>query len=178
MEFYNNFYKDRMFKPKIRVIFDNDEEGRKEYARVDGKIHSLINIKVSIEFIPNCFGEIPDIGEVKASKVKSNFEIEDFVYPEIIHFLSTELMKKINLKTFKFNKLEQKIQAPSFKEKGILYNVDLMKNDANLQEGTRIDFTGEQAKNGIAGLFKIKGTKKMSEMILIADTKYPEVKSI
>lgn len=105
LEFYNNFYKNREFKPKIRVIFDNDDEGRKEYNRIQGKIHSLKNIKVSIEFIPNCSGELPVIEEVKASKVKSNYEIEDFVYPEIIHLLSTELMKKINLSTFKLNKL-------------------------------------------------------------------------
>lgn len=176
LEFYNNFYKDRDFKPKIRVIFDNDEEGRKEYSRVLGKIHSLKNIKVTIEFIPNCFGELPIIEEVKASKVKSNYEIEDFIYPEIIHFLSTELMKKINLSTFKFNKLEQKVKAAAFKEKGILYNVDLLKNEHNLEEGIRIDFSAEQAKNGMVGLFKIKGTKKMSELIIDSDIKYPEVK--
>jgi predicted ATP-dependent endonuclease of OLD family len=176
LEFYNNFYKEREFKPKVRVIFDNDEEGRKEYNRVQGKLQSLKNIKVKAEFIPNCFGELPLIEDVKASKVKSNYEIEDFVYPELIHYLSTELMKKIKLSTFKFNKLEQKVKAAAFKEKGVLYNVDLLKNENNLEEGVRIDFSGEQAKNGMVGLFKIKGTKKMSELITEADKKYPEVK--
>lgn len=176
LEFYNNFYKDRDFKPKLRVIFDNDEEGRKEYNRIQGKIHSIKNIKVSIEFIPNCFGEVPLIEDVKSSKVKSNYEIEDFIYPELIYFLSIELMKKIKLSTFRFNKLEQKVKAAAFKEKGILYNVDLLKNEYNLEEGVKIDFSGEQAKNGMVGLFNIKGTKKMSELIIEADKKYPEVK--
>lgn len=176
LEFYNNFYKDRDFKPKLRVIFDNDEEGRKEYNRVRGKIHSIKNISVTIEFIPNCFGELPQIEDVKASKVKSNYEIEDFIYPELIYFLSIELMKKIKLSTFKFIKLEQKVKAAAFKEKGILYNVDLLKNEHNLEEGVQIDFSGEQAKNGMVGLFNIKGTKKISELIIEADIKYPEVK--
>lgn len=176
LEFYNNFYKDRDFKPKLRVIFDNDEEGRKEYNRIQGKIHSLKNIKVTIEFIPNCFGEVPLIEDVKSSKVKSNYEIEDFIYPELIYFLSIELMKKIKLSTFRFNKLEQKVKAAAFKEKGILYNVDLLKNEHNLEEGVKIDFSGEQAKNGMVGLFNTKGTKKMSELIIEADKKYPEVK--
>ncbi|WP_445749245.1 ATP-dependent nuclease [Polaribacter sp.] len=176
LEFYNNFYKERDFKPKLRVIFDNDEEGRKEYNRIQGKIHSIKNIKVTIEFIPNCFGEVPLIEDVKSSKVKSNYEIEDFIYPELIYFLSIELMKKIKLSTFRFNKLEQKIKAAAFKEKGILYNVDLLKNEHNLEEGVKIDFSGEQAKNGMVSLFNIKGTKKMSELIIEADKKYPEVK--
>ena len=133
LEFYNNFYKDRDFKPKLRVIFDNDEEGRKEYNRVQGKIHSIKNISVTIEFIPNCFGELPVMEDVKASKVKSNYEIEDFIYPELISFLSIELMKKIKLSTFKFSKREQKVKAAVFKEKGIVYNVDLLKNEYNLE---------------------------------------------
>ena len=176
LEFYNNFYKDREFKPKIRVIFDNDDEGRKEFNRVRSKINTLKNIKVTVEFIPNSFGQLPDLDEVKASKIKSNYEIEDFVYPEILHFLSTELIKKIKLTTFKFNKLEAKVKAAAFKEKGILYNIDLLKNENNPEEGIKIDFTGEQAKNGMVGLFQIKGSKKMSEMIINADIKYPEVK--
>jgi hypothetical protein len=85
-------------------------------------------------------------------------------------------MKKISLSTFKFSKLEQKVKAAAFKQKGILYNVDLLKNEQNLEEGIRIDFSGEYAKNGMVGLFNIKGTKKMSELIIKADIKYPEVK--
>ena len=110
---------------------------------------------------------MPVIEDVKASKVKSNYEIEDFIYPELIYFLSIELMKKIKLSTFKFSKLEQKVKAAVFKEKGILYNVDLLKNEYNIEEGVRIDFSGEQAKNGMVGLFNIKGTKKMLSLIHI-----------
>jgi predicted ATP-dependent endonuclease of OLD family len=176
LEFYNNFYKEREFKPKLRVIFDNDEEGRKEFNRIQGKLHSFKNLKVSVEFIPTCFGELPLIEDVKANKVKSNYEIEDFIYPELIHYLSTELIKKIKLKVFKFYKLEQKVKATTFKEKGILYNVDLLKNENNPEEGVRIDFSSEHAKNGMVGLFNIKGTKKMSELIIEANIKYPEVR--
>lgn len=176
LEFYNNFYKEREFKPKVRVIFDNDEEGRKEYNRVQGKLHVIKNIKVTVEFMPTYCGELPLIEDVKTNKVKSNYEIEDFVYPELIYYLSTELMKKIKLNTFRFNKLEQKVKAAVFKEKGILYNIDLLKNENNLDEGVRIDFSGEQAKIGMVGLFKVKGTKKMIELIIESDKKYPEVK--
>lgn len=176
LEFYNNFYIDREFKPKIRVVFDNDEEGRKEYNRIKSKIKSFKNISVSIEFIPNCFGELPNLDDVSQNKVKSNYEVEDFVYPDILHYLSTELSKKIKLKTFKFIKLESKIKAITFKDKGILYNIELLKNENNLEDGLKIDFSGEQAKNGMVGLFNIKGNKKLSETLMSADAKYPEVK--
>lgn len=176
LEFYNNFYHDRDFKPKIRVVFDNDDEGRKEFNRINGKINSFKNLKINAEFIPTCFGQVPKLEDVKTSKVKSNYEIEDFIYPELLYYLSVELMKKIKLKTFKFSKLEQKFKAAAFKEKGILYNIDLLKNEYNLDDGVRIDFSGEQAKNGMVGLFNIKGSKKISELIIQADLKYPEVK--
>lgn len=176
LEFYNNFYTGREIKPKIRVIFDNDEEGRKEFNRIRNKIRTFKNITVTLEFIPNCFGETPNLEEVAQSKIKSNYEVEDFIYPEILHYLSTELSKKVNLKTFKFKNLENKIKAPTFKDKGILYNIELLKNENNLNEGLKVDFSGEQAKNGMVNLFNIRGNKKLSEMIIKADYDYPEVK--
>ena len=176
LEFYNNFYREREFKPKIRVIFDNDDEGRKEFCRVYSKTQFFKFIKVTAELIPNCYGEVPKIQAVKDQQIKSNYEIEDFVYPEILYFLSTELIKKAKLKAFKFSKLETKLKAPAFKEKGILYNIELLKNDSNLEEGTKIDFNSEHTKSGMSGLFRIKGTKNMSELITTADLKYPEVK--
>ena len=53
-------------KPQIPKIL--------EYNRIQGKIHSLKNISVTIEFIPNCFGELPIIEEVKAKPVEETEE--------------------------------------------------------------------------------------------------------
>jgi predicted ATP-dependent endonuclease of OLD family len=178
IDFYNSFYSGREIKPSILIIFDNDDAGREEYRKIHKKqlTNQYQNLHLKIEFIPNCYGEIQNIEDVRNNKVRCNYEIEDFIYPELLLNNCNILLKKINFKTLRFQDLERKIKAKAFKEKGVLYNLDLIKNDKNPEEGNKIDFSSEQAKKGLSGLYNLKGDKKISESINELDLKYPEVK--
>lgn len=178
LEFYDSFYNGRDFKPSILIILDNDKAGRDEYKKIVKKITQshFLNLNLKVEFIPNCYGEIPNVNDVQNDRVNSNYEIEDFIYPEILLKCCNSLLRKMSFSTVNIKDLTKKITANAFKEKGILYNIDLLKNDKNPENGNRIDFSSEQAKNGMANLFNIKGDKKISELMVELNTKYPEVR--
>lgn len=178
LDFYNSFYNGRDFKPSILIILDNDKAGRDEFKKIVKKINqqNFNNLKLKVEFIPNCYGEVPNIADVQNDRINSNYEIEDFIYPEILLKCSNSLLKRMSFSTINIKDLTRKITARAFKEKGILYNIDLLKNDKNPENGNRIDFSSEQAKNGMANLFNIKGDKKISELMFDLNIKYPEVK--
>lgn len=178
LEFYNSFYNGRDFKPSILIILDNDKAGRDEYKKIVKKIaqNNFTNLKLKVEFIPNCYGEIPDLNDVMNDRVNTNYEIEDFIYPEMLLKCSNGILKRMSFATVSLKDLTKKITAKAFKERGILYNIDLLKNDKNPEDGNRIDFSSEQAKNGISNLFNIKGDKKNSELMIELNAKYPKVK--
>lgn len=178
LEFYDSFYNGREMQPTVFLIFDNDVAGRDEYRKLQKRVdnRNFKNIQVKLDFIPNKEGEKPAIPDVIQSKVKSNFEIEDFVYPEILLDNANEILKKRGLNVVRLVSLQSKISANAFKEKGLLYNLDLIKNENNPHDGNIIDFTGEQAKQGISGLFNLRGNKKLAEKISELDKKYPAVK--
>lgn len=81
------------------------------------------------------------------------------------------------MKKVKWRDVKQKIDANAFKEKGILYNFDLVKNEVNPEDGHIIDFTNEAVKKGVAELFRLKGNKVRSRKIEKYAERYPEVKN-
>lgn len=178
LEFYDSFYVGRDIRPTILVIFDNDDAGREEYRKIYKRVSAdhFKHIKVKLDFIPTREGEKPVLNDVLENKLKSNYEIEDFIYPEILLDNANEILKKRNLSTVRLSALQSKISANAFKEKGVLYNLDLIKNETNPENGNIIDFTGEQAKQGISGLFNLRGNKKLAEKIAELDRRYPKVK--
>lgn len=178
IEFYNSFYEGREFTPTVLIITDNDEAGRDEYRKIQKKVvaNTYQNLKVKIEFIPTCLGDVPNPSQILANQVKSNYEIEDFVYPELLIDNSNQILKRRNYSKITFSQVEKKIKAPAFKDKGILYNIDHVKNEKNPSNGHQIDFSSEQVKQGLSGLFNLKGNKNLSSQVISLDIKYPEVK--
>jgi hypothetical protein len=90
---------------------------------------------------------------------------------------SNSIFKKRYLKPIRFSKLEAKISAKSFKEKGVLYNIDLLKNQKNPDVGHTINFSSEQVKCGLSGMYSLKGNKKLSAQLEDLINKYPSVKA-
>jgi predicted ATP-dependent endonuclease of OLD family len=178
LEFYNSFYKDKPNKPRMRLIFDNDNAGRDEYKKIFKKNsqNKYQNLEVTCEFIPNCFGDIPTHEDILKDFVKSNYEVEDFIYPEILVELSNNILDKRDFNKVLWKDVNNRLKANSHKNKGILYNFDSIKNDKNLDNGHQIDFTSEQVKKGIAISYELQGNKKLSRKIREYDIKYPEVK--
>ncbi|WP_405567766.1 hypothetical protein [Polaribacter sp. Asnod6-C07] len=178
LEFYDSFYKEKPNKPRIRLIFDNDNAGRVEYKKIFKKNaqNKYQNLEVTCEFIPNCFGEIPTHDDISKDFVKSNYEVEDFIYPEILVELSNNILQKRDFNKVLWRDVNNRLKANSHKNKGILYNFDSIKNDRNPDNGHQIDFNSEQVKKGIAVSYELQGNKKLSRKIQEYDIKYPEVK--
>lgn len=178
LDFYDSFYKDKPIQPKMRLIFDNDSAGREEYKKIFKKNakNNYQNLDVTCEFIPNCFGERPSHNDVIENNIKSNYEIEDFIYPELLVEIVNNILSKRSFNKVPWKDINKRLEANSHKSKGILYNFDSIKNDENLENGHQIDCTNEQVKKGIAVSYELKGNKKLSKKLQDYDIKYPEVK--
>ena len=99
LEFYNAFYQDKPEKPAILVLYDNDQAGREIFIHLDRKITNshFKNIIVKQDFTPNYLGEKPDIAKVKLNQGNQNFEIEDFLFPELLTKLCNDILSKKGL---------------------------------------------------------------------------------
>ena len=178
LEFYNSFYDNKPQKPEIRLIFDNDTSGREEYKKVFKKVQDekYQNLIVTCEFIPNYLGEKPMHDKVMNNQVNSNYEIEDFIYPELLVDLANVILSKKSFNKVYWRDISKRLNANAHKNKGILYNFDEIKNDRNPDNGHFIDFAGEHVKKEIAKSYKLEGSKKLSKDIINYDIKYPNVK--
>jgi len=173
LEFYNDWYADSTKRPHITLLFDNDDEGRKCYKLIKEK--KFNNIQVECKFIPTKTGCLPDLSNFQ--KIKSNLEVEDFIYPELIFRLSTLLLcKKPNLLRFTFRELEKKLNNKGFADDGILSLMDNLLKDKNPNGLSGISFCTISMKRGLASQFNLSGNKKMTALLIEADKKYPEVK--
>ncbi|MEB3800655.1 AAA family ATPase [Flavobacterium columnare] len=178
LDFYNAYYYNKPDKPKILILYDNDKAGRETYNLLDKKLKSNFykDLVLKQDFTPNYLGEKPDINKVKNNLVIENFEIEDFIYPELLTLLCNEILIKKGLKTINAKSVLTKLKSNSYKNKGILYNIEILKNDNNLDEGHTISFDSINMKRSLADSFKIEGNKKLIKQIQEYDLKYPEFK--
>ncbi|MCK9482368.1 MAG: AAA family ATPase [Bacteroidia bacterium] len=172
LDYYNSITETDGDKPKFILLYDNDEEGRLQYDKLNKKTYDKIETKH--------FFVIDAQNTVFSSQknLKPNIEIEDLIYPEIILELSNKIFskkkgfKRINEKTFL-----KKVSNQSLRFNGILEILDVLKNEANPNDGLQLSTKDNSFKGGISNLFVIKGNQEMIEKIQILDTKYPEVKT-
>lgn len=178
LDFYNAFYFNKPYKPKILVLYDNDKAGRETYNHVEKKISSNIfkDLIIEQDFTPNYLGEKPEIIKVKNNLVNQNFEIEDFIYPEILTKLCNDILSKREMKVINTKSILTKLRSNSYKNKGILYNIEILKNDNNLDDGHTINFDTPNMKKSLAESFNIEGNRKLIRLIQECDLKYPKFK--
>jgi predicted ATP-dependent endonuclease of OLD family len=171
VEYYNSITEPSGDKPKFVLLYDNDEEGRGQFDKLKNKTYD--KIELSHHFVIDAQNTV-FTGQKNA---KPNIEIEDLIYPEIILELSNKIFskkkgfKKINEKTFL-----KKVSNQSLRFNGILEILDVLKNEANPDDGLQLTTKDNSFKGGISNLFVIKGNQEMIEKIQSLDIKYPEVK--
>ncbi|MDM1352216.1 AAA family ATPase [Myroides marinus] len=180
LDFYNSFYFKHSYKPTIKVLLDNDNAGRDTYKEIQKKCENLFykDIDVLLEFTPTYKGELPDYDKVKRNLIHDNHEIEDFVFPEIICKLCNSILKKKSMNSILQKSLLTKLNSQVFKSKGILYAVEILKNDKNLDNGHTIVFDSINMKKSLVESFQIEGNKSMIKILNECDEKYPEYKNL
>ncbi|WP_312820603.1 ATP-dependent nuclease [Kaistella carnis] len=178
LEFYNAFYFDKPGKPIILVLYDNDAAGRDVFNHITKKITSdhFKNLNIKQDFTPNYLGEKPEISKVKNNQVHQNFEIEDFIFPELTAKLCNNILVKKGMAQINTRSLLTKLKSNSYKNKGILYVVEILKNDSNLEDGHTINFDTPNMKKSLAESFNIEGNRTLIKSIKEYDLKYPKFK--
>lgn len=177
LEFYNSYYHNNTskYKPKIKIIFDNDPKGREIYNKI--RVNNYQNIEVKSILINNHM----NTGNVNVEHNNTNNEIEDFMYPEVMVFLINLLLQRKNMTKLNRNKICKKVHARAFSVKGILELCEYEKNSVNPDKGAEISFisSGNQTnriKEGLAGMFNLEANKPLLSLLTECNVKYPYVK--
>lgn len=177
LEFYNSYYHNNTsnYKPKIKIIFDNDTKGREIYSKVRSNNYQYI--EVSVILLQNHMNN----GNTNVEHNNTNNEIEDFIYPEVMVFLINLLLQRKNMKKLNEKKICKKIHTASFSAKGILELCEYEKNSLNPDTGAEISFisSGNQTnkvKEGLAGMFNLEANKVLISLLNECNNKYSYVK--
>lgn len=178
LNFYDSYYKNNTstYKPKVKILFDNDVAGREVYDKIKQKIYK--NIDVSFNLIRNFDGS----SNTNLAKNNCNHEIEDLLYPEVMCLLVNNLLLKKGLKKVNTEKVVRKILSPAYKNDGILSLLQSEKNNNNLEKGDEISFISSRRatndiKNGLAGMFNIAGDRELICLMDKCKDNYPYVKN-
>lgn len=176
LDFYNSFYYQHSYTPKIKVLFDNDEAGRNVYKEVKKKKDKNIykDLDLILEFTPNYLGEYPDLDRIERNLIQNNHEIEDFIFPELICSLCNKILISKGLNTIPIKTLNARLRANAYKSKGILYVIESLKNDKNLDDGHTLCFDTPTMKKALAESFKIEGDKNTIRLLQKSNDQYPE----
>lgn len=175
LAFYNAYYKNNTtIKRKIKVVFDNDTQGRECYKKISPEKYAYIVVEKML--LNNCFCD----ANLDLSHNHTNNEIEDFVYPEIICYLANRILKARGFNTIKEKDLITKISSPAFKSGGILALLEHLKNENNPVNGKDITFSSsdlecETIKKSMSNLFKIEMNKEIIKLLKVVTAKYPDV---
>lgn len=172
LEFYDSYYYNNTskYKPKIKIIFDNDAKGREIYNKV--RNNNYKHIEVSAILIQNHM----NMGNTNTNNNDTNNEIEDFIYPELIVHLINLILQRKNMKKLNLDKICKKIHTPSFSSKGILGLCEYEKNSENPDSGAQISFISSGIKEGLAKMFNLEANKALLSLLNECNTKYPYVK--
>ena len=177
LEFYDSYYRNNttQYKPKIKVVLDNDPKGREIYNKIRSKTYSSIDVTVML------LQNHTNSANTETEKNNTNNEIEDFMFPEVIVYLINALLEKKSMEKLKSNAVCKKIHTKSFASKGILELCEYEKNTLNPEKGAELSFVTSgnqtnQIKEGMAGMFNIKANKKLLSLISECDIRYPYVK--
>ncbi|MDO4643897.1 MAG: hypothetical protein Q4A74_08655 [Cardiobacteriaceae bacterium] len=178
LEFYDSWYSQQKNpdiyhkKPKVTLLFDNDEAGRESYKLIKKK--EFKNLEVQLQFVPTRDGDFPDLDNLQ--KIKSNLEIEDFLYPELIYHLSDLILKSSALERFNLRELRSKLNNKGHRDKGILEIMNDLLRDKNPNGIGNINFCHTSIKGGLASKFTYIANKKISMILEGGDNQYPYVK--
>lgn len=157
--FINNYASDIGFKPIVVCLFDNDSAGRDEYQSLQSKSQRLINIDLQVKRVICC-----------DKKNRTNSEIEDLIYPDLILKAANKILKKRGYKQIPISSLRQRT-SPAYNEKVMLVFLTEKATQENSDKHP-IDFEKEEVKLELCSLV----CKTKEEDFINSDIKYPEVK--
>lgn len=177
LEFYDSYYRNNttQYKPKIKVVFDNDIKGREVYSRIRTKTYNHIDVVAML------LQNHTNSAKLEIENNNTNNEIEDFLYPDVIVYLINAILEKKSMTNLNSSVVCRKIHTASFATKGILELCEYEKNSNNPENGAELSFVSSgiqtnRIKESLAGMFNLKANKILLSLLSECDRKYPYVK--
>lgn len=176
LDFYNSFYYRHSYKPTIKVLFDNDVAGRNAYLEIKKKKEKKIykDLDLILEFTPNYLGEYPELDKIERNLINDNHEIEDFLFPDLICELCNKILSSKGLNTINLKTLKTRLKSNAYKSKGILYVIESLKNEKNLDNGHALCFDTPTMKKALAESLKVEGDKKTIRLLQNCNMQNPQ----
>ena len=112
LQYYNLFAQDLKYKPEFVCIFDNDNEGRDQSKRIKPKSYKHMDVKL-IE-LPRHDGTVSDL-------LSGDWEIEDFLPPDVVLKAVNKILKKDSYKVIKKTQINDRDQPAHIKKQILKY---------------------------------------------------------
>lgn len=166
LQYLSDFCSENKFKPTILCLLDYDNEGKDTYKKLEKAIgdnkYKVFDLKIKhIERYK------------KLEDTTCDYEIEDFIYPEIIRKAANSFLSKKGYKKIKKNTFNQR-ESVAFKKNCVLSFLTQITKTNNVDK-QEINF--EDANGGVKKIICEKACKHINTQdIAEYDSKYPEVK--
>ena len=131
LQYYNTLAENLSFSPKVICLFDYDEAGKEQLRKLSAK--KVINLELIPMFINKNNTNIKVIknnDKWSFQDNKSNWEIEDFISPELIFRLANMMLKNRGYKEIS-SRLTSTKEDLVYKEKSILECLDIFSRQVN-----------------------------------------------
>lgn len=113
LQYYNIFAQDLKYKPEFVCIFDNDDEGRDQSKRIKPNSYKYMDVK--LVQLPRHDGATRDLVQ------QGDWEIEDFLPPEIVLETINKIIKKDHYKTIKKSQVDDRVKAAHINKQILKY---------------------------------------------------------
>ncbi len=161
LQFLKEFCKEARFKPKIVCIFDHDTAGKKIYKEVKPNKYKEI-MELDLIFIPRCDGNKSE---------EYDYEIEDFIYPEMILEAANDFLKRKNYNSISKEEIKKRFQSAY--DKACILNFFTQIARIKNPDKKGINFENEGIKKYLCKRSCENITKSKLNKI---DSKYPQVR--
>lgn len=140
LSFYDSCYCNAQisYKPQIKILFDNDDEGRNVYNSIVKKTYD--HIKVECVIVQNFMGN----ANCNIEHNTINNEIEDFIYPEVICYLVNKILTNRSFNIINADEISSKIESPAFGASGIMGLIENEKIKRTYKMETKLNLQMEE----------------------------------
>ncbi|NFK79225.1 ATP-binding protein [Clostridium botulinum] len=164
LEFLKEFSEGLDFKPTVVCILDHDEEGKRVYRSLERKKNRESKINIVIKYIHRCDGVLND---------KIEYEVEDFMYSDIIFNAANKYLKNKKYNIIKKNEIENRFSISQKNNNILKYITEIVKINNPTKE--IIDFEASGIKKYLCSEICIQSNDYLKN-ISIYGKKQPDVK--
>lgn len=136
LQYYNHIAKDLSFKPVFRCIFDNDNEGRDQEKKIKPSSYSYLDVQIR---------DLPRFdGAVKGLAHGQDWEIEDFLPPELMIKIINKILKKDGYKQITRAQITARSMPAHIGTQILIYSQDCAKHNNSSKPPFILDDQGRK----------------------------------